>query len=157
MAFHLTQEDKRDLSVVAGIIAIIVFILLFHARNSAASPSNQVTPELANPDGGAVNNITIPAGPGLNIPPFPTLPPYPNLTPNTSNSQCGCGCAGDQTMNYGDEQSLIAAYEKGDQGLYQNYIDQVNAALPAYVKQFVNNASGYVESLSSQAHLTGSF
>jgi hypothetical protein len=155
---YLTTDDKRDLAIIGGISAIIVFIYLFTPAQ-AASPNNLPQTVLQNPQGGTVNNYEVPPMSQLNLPMFPDYVANQSSNKVTPNQQlCGCGCdPTDQTSLYNNEQDLANEYMTKESALYQKYVDQVSAALPSFVKQYVSSADGYIASLSGNTNYKGAF
>jgi hypothetical protein len=64
-----------------------------------------------------------------------------------AGSQCSCNCV--STTSFSNLDTLLNTYEQALNASNNNFLQQTLSAIPEYLKQFVNNLTGWQESLTA--------
>ncbi len=149
MATHhkLTTNEKWEIGVAVG---LVILLLLLAYANGAQQPA------------GAQNNVQSPTNPGIapldtwtpdtspvniNGGTFPISVEAPSQYNVGNGTSCSCGC--NNQASFGSlaqmEQTYINDYNQSVSSLFASSL----GALPSWVSQYVNNLTGWAESLTA--------
>jgi len=136
----MTKTEKWELGLTAGLVILILLAAYLNGQNQAGQ--SNVQPQDA---GSQVPNTwqpdTSPA-PVYNI----SVPP-PTQYNVGSGTSCSCGC--NNSSSFGSLQDMINTYNQQlfttESGFYQSLVNN----LPSYVSQYLNNFTGFAESLAA--------
>jgi hypothetical protein len=135
--------SASDEWLIAGGLIVAILAAAYFSGSTFNDTGAQVNnPGVAQPSPGNNNSVTNTYPENVTF----TIPSNANTGNGTS---CSCGC--NNAASFATLQSLEATFTSQLQNVENQYIQAIQAGLPSFVKQFLNNATGWAEGLAAQS------